>query len=916
MSTAGPSASSARRPRRPLVWNAIICVTYQRLLSPVLSAKVSSPFAQPSFIVRQKYASLNTTLNSSSLWFHETVAPGGFDERLAPDASVRPAWQLVSEQLDTLGAAELFDRSASVDQFIRENGITFHADRRRDVGGGEDDAASNRPWQLSVIPFLVATDEWNRLADGLAQRTRLLQAVLSDLLGEQRLIREGVIPGELFWANPAFSRAYHGLDASPQKLHITATDVARGSDGAWRVIGDRTRAPSGLGYLLENRIVTGRVLPKLIRRTNTLRLASFFESLQDHLRSIAPVERSNPRVALLTPPSGSYREFEDTYLARYLGFTLVQGSDLAIRGGRLHLKTLGGLLPIEVLWRHISDRRCDPLELDPASTQGVAGLLRCVRKRQVAVVNTIGSVLAQTPSLMAYLQRASEFLFGETMQLRSLQTYWLGDPEHRAHALDQIDSFVLRSAYSVNSEPPLATSEMDADRREAVLERVRAEPEKFIAQERLRYSTTPVWNGDQVQRQRVALRCFQLTRDQGVEVLPGALARVGNDEIELSRSPVSGQRTLDCWVTSDAPVGKHKSLLPGEKSAIKLRRIGDELPSRVAEHLYWLGRYVERAEGISRLMRTTLGRVSGEDNTEVLAEVPRLVYALASFGQIEPGYAVDPFVARLPKLEQVLPASVLDPDQPRGLIRTMHSVMHNATAVRDRLSVDAYRILRRAFRELNQPVLAAGRVPDGAMGYGEAIERVGTLIVDLLAFAGVINEGFVRTHSWQFLELGRRIERADQTCELLVTMLCPPTEDGKVICEAALETTDSLMTYRSRYLNLVRLAAVIDLLVTDDTNPRSLLYQLDRIVDVMNKLPPVEGPAQLDQITRIALDMQYQVKLADPIELSKTRDDGTLQLLSERLTGISESLPDLSEAISAHYLIHTAAAQQLTGTGR
>ncbi|KAA5544675.1 circularly permuted type 2 ATP-grasp protein [Roseiconus nitratireducens] len=811
----------------------------------------------------------------------------------------------------------MLDRSASIEQFIRENGITFHADQSQGaVPSDEDEETANRPWQLSVIPFVMGSAEWNVLSDGLVQRTHLLERILVDLLGEQRLIREGVVPGELFWANPVFSRAYHGLEGTPQKLHVTATDLVRGVDGLWRVTGDRTRAPSGLGYLLENRIVMGRVLPKLIRRSNTRRLASFFESLREHLQSLAPQDRSNPRVALLAPPSGSYREFEDTYLARYLGLTLVRGSDLAIRGGCLHVKTLGGLLPIQVLWRHISDRRCDPLELDPASNQGVAGLLRCVRHGRVAVVNAIGSVLAQTPGLMPYLEQANQFFFGGSLQLPSLKSYWLGDPQQRAYVLDHLDSLVLRSAYTVSSQEPIDTTRLSQQERAEFLQRIEADPGQFLAQERLAYSSTPVWIGGQVKPQRVALRNFQLIRGDRVEVLPGALARVGNDEMELSRSPVSGQRTLDCWVTSDVPLGKHKSLLPSGRNAIKLRRIGDELPSRVAEHLYWLGRYVERAEGISRLMRTTLSRLSGEETTEMAAELPRLTYALASLGQIEPGYAVDSFVAGLPNLDQVLPASVLDPEQPRGLIRTMQSVMHNATAVRDRLSNDAYRILRRAFRELNQPASASGRAVSEGMGYGEAIERVGTLIVDLLAFAGVTSEGFVRTHSWQFLELGRRIERADQTCDLLLTMLCPATENGKAICEAALEITDSLMTYRSRYLNLVRLAPVVDLIVTDDTNPRSVLYQLDRISDVIEKLPAVEGPVRLDAIERIVLDMQYQVKLADPYQLCQTSDDGTLEQLGKLLRGIAGRLPELSDAISAHYLIHTAATQQLTGTGR
>ncbi|MCO8120299.1 circularly permuted type 2 ATP-grasp protein [Stieleria sp. TO1_6] len=851
---------------------------------------------------------MNTTLQTSSVFNDDRLDPLDFHERRSADGCVRPHWSSLTDQIESLGVDVMRQRSDSIEQFIRENGVTFHADEK--VG------APDRPWKLSAIPFVIGSSEWQTLHDGLTERTLLLAEVLADLLGPQRLIREGVVPGELLWTNPYFYRAYHGLEKSQQKLHITAADVVRASDGQWRVTGDRTRAPSGLGYLLENRVVTSRAMPSLIRSSNTLRLASFFESLQEHLQSLAPSHRENPRVALLTPPSGSYREFEDTYLARYLGITLVQGSDLAVRGGGLNLKTLGGLQPIQVLWRHISDRNCDPLELDSRSQEGVTGLLRCIRRRSVAVVNTIGSGLVETPGLLPYLDAAQQFFFGGPLQLASAKTYWCGDPRHRSYVMDHLDQLIFRGAMAVTSEAPVMVSQLSAADRESFVQRLTAHPEKFIAQEQLRFSQTPVWIDGQVKSQKAALRTFQLLTPDAVHVMPGALARVGNDELELSRSPVCGQMTQDCWVTSESPVDQSTSLLPDSTTVIRLRRGGDELPSRVAEHLYWLGRYAERGEAIARVLRTTLARIAGEEKWDSLVEVRRLVYTLASMGQIEPGFAVDSFVVNLPHVEQTLPASVMDPDQPRGLIRTMESVMHNATAVRDRLSVDAFRILQRASRELTRPVTSTTRSGQSEIGIGEAIERVGILIVDLLALAGVTSESFVRTHAWQFLELGRRLERAEHTCELLITMLCPPTDEGKSICDAVLETTDSRMTYRSRYMNLVRLAPVIDLIVTDETNPRSLRFQLDRVAALMDKLPSVEGPVGLDAIQRIVLDLQYRITTADPMKLSETSADGTLETLKTLLTKLADDLPVLGEAINARYLIHTESKQLLTGTGR
>ncbi|MEM6471080.1 MAG: circularly permuted type 2 ATP-grasp protein [Planctomycetota bacterium] len=830
-----------------------------------------------------------------------------FHERTTSDGNVRPHWLRFSDGVDALGAGALRDCADSIEQFIRENGVTFHA---------HSQDAPSRPWKISAIPFVVSDYEWNQISSGLIQRTRLLERILQDLLGPQQLIRERVVPGKLLWANPHFRRPYHQLGGEAPKLHLTAADLARASDGRWRVVSDRTRAPSGLGYLLENRIVSSRAMQTLMRQNNTLRLASFFEALQQHLRSLAISNRENPRVALLTPPRGSYREFEDTYLARYLGLTLVQGSDLAVRDGHLHLKTLGGLKPIQVLWRHISDRQCDPLELDPSSTSGITGLLGCVRRRSVSVVNAIGSVLAQTPALMPYLDAAQRFFDGDELALTSYQTFWCGDPNHLTYVLSDVDRFIFRDAMAVTRSLPSRTGAMSRDDRDAFLAKLNAQPEYYVAQEVSPYSQTPVYIDGTVCSRKVSLRAFQLSTNEGTFVLPGALARVGRDELELSHSPVSGQMTLDVWVTSDDPVDQHKTLLPDSDSPVELLRGGGELPSRVAEHFFWLGRYAERTEFLSRTMRTSLVRVAGEGSGEDHPEIQRLVYALASMGQIEASFALESFVANLPQLEETLPASVLDGEQPGGLIQVTQRMLTNATAVRDRLSVDAFRIIQRAQRDLMRPVIGANHSQEAKIGLSEAIERLGTLITDLQALAGVACESIVRTHAWQFLELGRRIERAEKTCELLSTMLCPATKHGNAMSLAVLDTTDSSMTYRSRYMNLVRLAAVVDLLVTDETNPRSIRFQLDRIEELLNELPTVDAPVGLNTIERLVLDSLYAIKTADPIELANPGGEGSLDQLETLLQLINRKLPELATRVSERYLIHTDPPIVITGSDR
>ncbi len=838
---------------------------------------------------------------SSACSLSDYVAtPDRFDESKTVDGKLRSHWQPISNALLALGPDGVRERTATIDELVHENGSTLNID--------SEEGRMVRPWRLSSIPLVIDADSWSELEKGLSQRTLLLESVLEDLLGEQILIKEKIIPPDVLWANPFFQRAYHKLPSSAGKrLHITAADIARATDGTWWVTSDRTRAPSGLGYLLENRIVTSRVFPHLVRQCNTRRLASFFDSLRSHLRSLAPRMRDNPRVALLTPGKDDYRDFEDAYLARYLGFTLVEGTDLAARNGRLNLKTLGGLLPIEVLWRHVSDRKCDPLELDPDSLEGVTGLLRSIRENNVAVVNSIGSVMAQTPVLLPFLPAASQRLLGEPLRLPNVATYWCGGKKECDYVLANLDSLVIRPAFAVSSVPPVAPSALSKAGKEELISAIKTKPHEYVAQQKLAHSTTPVWTGERIEPWHVALRCFQLQTASGVEVLPGALARVSPREQELERSHVSGQMTMDCWISSHHPIDFEATLLPPADAKIVLKRSGDELPSRVAEHLFWLGRYAERAEAVARLLRTTIVRATGENELRDIPEMPRLIAALAAIGQIEPDYAVAGLASRLPEIEVMLPKSVTDLSHPRGLQASIRSVVTNARAVRDRLSIDAYRIIQRIGSDTREPSSTDGD------NMGRLIERLNHLVTDLLAFSGIASESTTRTHGWRFLQLGRRIERADQTAELLDATLVQPIKNETPLCEAVLDSLDSLMTYRSRYLNLVKPAPALDLIVTDETNPRSLRFQLSEILRLITDLTTGTRSIGLGTDEKLASSLLHSLRMADPDHLSEVGVAGTRVNLQKLLRQMIEGLPELSDAIAARYLIHTGTTQTITG---
>lgn len=819
-----------------------------------------------------------------------------FDEYQDHTGKPRPCWEPIASKLDQLGRQEIVSRAAEADRLVRESGANFRLSSDQE----------SRPWRLAIIPLVLEANEWARIEAGVQQRVQLLESVLSDLLGEQRLLRDRVLPASLLSANPAFARSFHGLTPSGARhLHLTAVDLARDSSGTWLVTGDRTRAPSGLGYALENRILTSRVLPNLIRQSNVTRFASFFSKLQEHLKSLAPRMRDNPRVAILTPGKESYRYIEDAYLARYLGYTLVQGRDLAVRGDRLNLKTLGGLLPIEVLWRHISDRKCDPIELDPSSTQGVTGLLRTVRSGSVAVTNSIGSVLAQTPALMPFLNRASQHLFGEDLILPSIETHWCGQPDGLQYALENLDGLIIRPAFVVSGAPPVDPQTLSEEERSMLTERMRSRPHDFVAQKRPQRSTTPVWNGDGLHSWHVALRSFQIQSNDGVHVLPGGLARVSPEPHHLDQSPASGRLGQDCWVVANEPVDHESTLLPSPNAELQLTRSGDELPSRVAENLFWLGRYAERTESIARLLRTAMLRIAGENQLSQMPELPRLIAALAAMGHIEPDYAIKEFGETMPTLEAVLPDSVFDRNQPRGLQAGVRQMVNKATEVRDRISLDAYRIISRIGDDLIDPP------PAERKDVGMMIDRINRLITDLIALSGLASEGMTRSHGWRFLQLGRRIERAFQSSELLTATFVHPIVNEQPLLESVLRVTDSLMTYRSRYLLQLRPVAALDLLVCDETNPRSLYYQLLSVTKILRALPGERSNLEMGTDQRIAETLLHELRMSDPHSLAHIHE-GRRPALDRLLGQLLSQIPVLSDAITARYLIHTD-SQTLTG---
>jgi uncharacterized circularly permuted ATP-grasp superfamily protein len=501
-----------------------------------------------------------------------------YDELVAADGAIRPHWNALVDSLSTIGSDGLLGRWQEGRRLLHDNGVTYN------VYG--DPAATDRPWPLDPVPLVIDHREWSGIETALQQRATLLNAILADLYGPRQLLRDDLLPPELVFRHEGFLRPCVGVRVPREiHLHTYAADIARSPDGRWWVLADRTQAPSGAGYALENRLVSTRVLGDVFRAAQVRRLASFFAVYRETLRSLVPQHRENPRIVLLTP--GPYNEtyFEHAFLARYLGFTLVQGGDLTVRENSVFLKTLGGLLPVDLIIRRQDDSFCDPVELRADSMLGVAGLLQAVRMGQVAVTNALGSGLAESAAPAAFLPNLCRHILGEELKMPTVATWWCGQPQALSYVTDNLSNLVIKPASPDHRHEPIFGARLSDKQRERLIAEMRAFPADYVAQEQVALATVPVWDERQLQPRHFVLRVYLVASGDSYTVMPGGLTRVTTSLDSLVVSMQHGGGSKDTWVLADQPAAEF-SLLRPDSVPIEVNRATIDLPSRIADNLF------------------------------------------------------------------------------------------------------------------------------------------------------------------------------------------------------------------------------------------------------------------------------------------------------------------------------------------
>ena len=825
---------------------------------------------------------------------HYPVSSARFDEMCSAPGTVRPHWQYAMRAFSALGGEELGRRRDEVQQVLRENGVTYNV--------YTDTQGRTRPWALDVIPALLSSQEWRTIEQGLVQRAELLNLIGADLYGPQQLIRDGLLPPELIYAHPGFLRPCHGALPTPARyLCLYAADLARAPDGTIRVLDDRTQAPSGAGYALENRLVLSRVLPSLYRDAQVHRLSLFFRTLRSTLAALTPTHQSQTRTALLTPGPQNETYFEHAYLANYLDYALVQRDDLTVRDGHLWLKTVDGLQPVGVLVRRVDDTFCDPLELHRESLLGPPGLLQTVRNNSVMVANPLGSGVLENPGLMAYLPRVAKVLLGQDLRLASVPTWWCGEEQALAYVVDHIEQLVIKPVFPLPGTATVYGARLSAQERDSLIQHIRARPHFFVGQEQVALSTTPVFTGDRLEPRPMVLRSFLVSRDDGYVAMPGGLTRVAPTADSWQVSGQAGGLSKDTWILASEPESQF-SLIPALEHSVAITRSGGEVPSRMADNLFWLGRYVERTAGGARVFREVLQRVLDTEttryDTSLSAFLSACTHSTTTYLRFV-GYGQQ---RRLAIAEKELFATILDADQPGSLRFHLNALLRAGQAARDRLSDDAWRAINRLDRELPQ-----------VKSLSEMLESLEGLIIGLASVNGLNTESMARGHGFRFMEIGRRLERALYTLNLLRTGCELPHETEKVVWEMVLAMTDSLMTYRRRYASATEAGAVLDLLLLDESNPRSVGYQLVQIQDQVLSLPRKKTLPHYSAEERIVLEALTTLRVTDMERFSQSNWNADMdETLGQLFADLSTRLLALSETLSRDYFSHIEVQQQLT----
>lgn len=792
--------------------------------------------------------------------------PGVPDELFDSSHRPRDHWLSFLGDFAEYPEADFKSRFGLANRHIRDSGASYR------IYGEENE----RSWPLNALPLILDEKAWAEIAAGVTQRAQLIEAVLQDIYGEGRLVSEGALPAAALTGSIDFLRAMRGVKPPGGRyLGLYACDLGRGPDGRWWVLDDRTQAPSGAGYALENRLVLSRAYPNLYNAMNVHRLASFFDALRNGMNQAA--EREDPRICVMSPGRYSETYFEQAHLARYLGFLLVEGDDLVAREGKVWVRTIAGLKRADVIWRRVDADYLDPLELNTASRLGTPGMLEAVRAGGVVILNMPGSGVMESKALLGFLPRLSRRLLGEDLKLPNIATWWCGQPHEQALVERDFDDLAIAPAFNAIQGSGLLdqarlTADMTPEERDSVRARLRDRPVDFVGQEVVQLSTMPVLRDGRIEPAPFVLRVFAAFTPDGIRIMPGGFVRTSDRADVRAITMGEGAGAADVWVIGDKPV--ERISLIAAREDVKVRRILGHLPSRAADNLFWLGRYLERAEATLRQVRalcTSLMDAEGVQRAVGDTQI-RLQQVLVDWGALKPAILGSP---ALDAARDALHAQ----SNWGSVIQLIRSAQRTASSMRERLSADFWALLQDL-----EAAIAAGA--ETVTSEALALRQVENALQILAGLAGLAQENMNRVAGWRFLDMGRRIERGLNMCVMARTLADDDATTDDL--DLLLDLADSQISYRARYLVGLALGPVRDMVMLDPYNTRSLAFQIEALKQHLSVLPTLHEDGIMEEPGRILLPLAAEVETLDAGALSARK----IRQLEEALMAFSTAVGD------------------------
>jgi uncharacterized circularly permuted ATP-grasp superfamily protein/uncharacterized alpha-E superfamily protein len=840
----------------------------------------------------------------------------GYDEFVDAVGTVRPAWQELAECVGERGRGGLNRLRTVVRGLVDNDGITYvQVDPHGDAVTNGDGTAVPGPWHLDALPLVISSADWDTLESGLVQRSRLLDAVLTDLYGARRSITSGVLPAQLLFAHPGYVRAARGIEVPGRhQLFLHGCDVSRNGAGEFVVNADWTQAPSGAGYALADRRVVAHAIPDLYERIAPRPASPWAQALRLALIDAAPDAAEEPVVVVLSPGIYSETAFDQAYLASVLGFPLVESADLVVRDGKLWMRSLGTLKRVDVVLRRVDAEYADPLDLRANSRLGVVGLVEALRRGAVTVVNTLGSGVLESPGLLRFLPELADRLLGETPLLQTAPLYWGGIDVERSHLLTHLSTLLIRP---VNGGDALVGPTLSASQREELAARIGASPWQWVGQELPQFSSAPTdYHPGGLSAGSFGMRLFTVAQRGGYAPMIGGLGYLlapGAAAYKLNTIAAK-----DIWVRTPTRVTAERTPTPTPELSAGLPAPMTPSPTRavssprVLSDLFWLGRYSERAESTARLLNVTRERYHEFRYRRELPGGECVPVLLTALGQITgTGTGADEDAAELiATAPTTLWSLTADRHRSGALAQSVERLGSAARGVRDQMSNDTWMVLA----AVERAVLQSRGLPPDSNSEGEAYLAAAhsQTLAGMLALSGVAAESMVQDVGWTVMDIGKRIERGIWLTALLRATLTTVRNPGaeQTITESTLVACESSIIYRRRTLGSISVAAVADLVLFDEENPRSLAYQFERLRADLKALPSSSGSSRPE---RLVDDVAARLRRLDPADLEVVAADGTRAELADLLDGMHSDLRDLSKLITSTHLSLPGGMQPLWG---